>query len=91
MPAPSLQQLLKTMVDNGASDLHITKNSPPQIRLDGNLVKLKTEPLSGDDTKKICYSVLTDSQKASFEENNELDMSFGIQGLARFRANIFVQ
>ena len=91
MPAPSLQQLLKTMVDNGASDLHITKNSPPQIRLDGNLVKLKTEPLSADDTKKICYSVLTDQQKAHFEEHNELDMSFGIQGLARFRANIFVQ
>ena len=91
MPAPSLQQLLKTMVDNGASDLHITKNSPPQIRLDGNLVKLKTEPLTGDETKKICYSILTDAQKAHFEENNELDMSFGIQGLARFRANIFVQ
>jgi twitching motility protein PilT len=54
-------------------------------------VKLKTEPLTADDTKKICYSVLTDSQKASFEENSELDMSFGIQGLARFRANIFVQ
>jgi twitching motility protein PilT len=79
------------MVDNGASDLHITKNSPPQIRLDGNLVKLKTEPLSGDDTKAICYSVLTDMQKASFEEHSELDMSFGIKGLARFRANIFVQ
>jgi twitching motility protein PilT len=88
---PSLQQLLKTMVDNGASDLHITKNSPPQIRLDGNLVKLKTDPLTGDETKAICYSVLTDSQKASFEENSELDMSFGIKGLARFRANIFVQ
>jgi twitching motility protein PilT len=88
---PSLQQLLKTMVDNGASDLHITRNSPPQIRLDGNLVKLKTEPLTPDDTKAICYSVLTDAQKASFEENNELDMSFGIKGLARFRANIFVQ
>jgi twitching motility protein PilT len=91
MAVPSLQQLLKTMVDNGASDLHITKNSPPQIRLDGNLVKLKTEPLTGDDTKKVCYSILTDMQKAQFEENNELDMSFGIQGLARFRANIFVQ
>jgi twitching motility protein PilT len=88
---PSLQQLLKTMVDNGASDLHITKNSPPQIRLDGHLVKLKTEPLSGDDTKALCYSVLTDAQKAQFEEHNELDMSFGIKGLARFRANIFVQ
>jgi twitching motility protein PilT len=88
---PSLQQLLKTMVDNGASDLHITKLSPPQIRMDGNLVKLKTEPLTADDTKAICYSILTDAQKAIYEENNELDMSFGIKGLARFRANIFVQ
>ena len=88
---PSLQQLLKTMVDNGASDLHITKNSPPQIRLDGNLVKLKTEPLTADDTKRVCYSILTDAQKAHFEEHQELDMSFGLQGLARFRANIFVQ
>jgi twitching motility protein PilT len=91
MPTPSLQQLLKTMVDNGASDLHITRGSPPQIRLDGHLVKLKTDPLTPDDTKAICYSVLTDAQKAVFEENNELDMSFGIKGLARFRANIFVQ
>jgi len=89
--APSLQQLLKTMVDNGASDLHITRGSPPQIRLDGNLVKLKTDPLSADETKAICYSILTDSQKAVFEEHSELDMSFGIKGLARFRANIFVQ
>jgi twitching motility protein PilT len=79
------------MVDNGASDLHITKNTAPQIRLDGNLVKLKTEPLTPDDTKAICYSILTDAQKAIFEEHNELDMSFGIKGLARFRANIFVQ
>jgi twitching motility protein PilT len=88
---PSLQQLLKTMVDNGASDLHITKESPPQIRIDGNLVKLKTEPLTGDDTKAICYSILTDAQKAQFEEHNELDFSFGIKGLARFRGNLFVQ
>ncbi len=89
--APSLAQLLKTMVDNGASDLHVTANSPPRIRLDGALVKLKTESLSPDDTKAICYSILTDAQKAAFEEHNELDMSFGIQGLARFRANIFIQ
>ncbi len=88
---PSLQQLLKTMVDNGASDLHIARGSPPQIRLDGHLVKLKTDPLTADETKAICYSIMTDAQKAVFEENNELDMSFGIKGLARFRANIFVQ
>jgi len=89
--APSMKQLLKAMVENGASDLHITKGSPPQIRLDGNLVKLKTPDLTGDDTKALCYSVLKDSQKARFEEENELDMSFELPGLARFRANIFVQ
>jgi twitching motility protein PilT len=88
---PSLQQLLKTMVDNGASDLHISKDSPPQIRIDGSLVRLKTEPLSPDDTKAICYSVLTDAQKARFEEEQELDFSFGVKGLARFRGNLFVQ
>ncbi len=88
---PSLQQLLKTMVDNGASDLHITKESPPQIRIDGSLIKLKTDPLTVDDTKAICYSVLTDAQKGRFEEELEIDLSFGVKGLARFRANLFMQ
>src|SRR5437016_1271805 len=89
--ALSLQQLLKNMVDNGASDLHVTQSSPPQIRIDGHLVKLKTDPLTPDDTKALCYSILTDAQRAQFEEHNELDLSFGIKGLARFRANIFIQ
>ena len=71
--------------------LHITTDSPPQLRIDGNLVKLKTEPLTADETKQLCYSVLTDAQKAQFEEDNELDLSFGVKGLARFRANVFVQ
>jgi twitching motility protein PilT len=88
---PSLQQLLKTMVDNGASDLHITRDSPPQIRIDGSLIKLKTDSLTAEDTKSICYSVLTDAQKARFEEEQEIDLSFGVKGLARFRANLFVQ
>ncbi len=91
MAPPTLQQLLKTMVDNGASDLHLTRDSPPQIRIDGSLVKLKTEPLTADETKAICYSVLTDAQKARFEEDQEIDLSFGVKGLARFRCNLFVQ
>src|SRR4051794_8024416 len=91
MPPITLQQLLKTMVDNGASDLHIARDSPPQIRIDGSLVKLKVDPLTAEDTKAICYSVLTDSQKARFEEDQEIDLSFGVKGLARFRANLFVQ
>jgi twitching motility protein PilT len=91
MPVPSLSQLLKAMVDNGASDLHITSESPPQLRIDGQLVKLRADSLTPDDTKALCYSVLTDTQKAHFEEDQELDFSFGIKGLARFRANVFVQ
>ncbi|HLU66056.1 MAG TPA: ATPase, T2SS/T4P/T4SS family, partial [Kofleriaceae bacterium] len=87
----NLHQLLKVMVDKGASDLHITNGSPPQLRLDGDLVPLKTDPLTPIDTKQLCYSVLTDAQKMRFEEDQELDLSFGVKGLARFRANIFMQ
>jgi len=88
---PSLQQLLKTMIEHNASDLHITRDSPPQIRLDGSLVKLKTSPLTGEETKTLCYSVLTEGQKARFEAERELDFSFDFQGIARFRGNVFVQ
>src|SRR5215813_7482980 len=91
MAAVTLHQLLKTMVERGGSDLHITTNSPPQIRIDGKLTPLDMPPLSAPETKQLAYSVLTDAQKHRFEENLELDISFGIKGLARFRANIFKQ
>lgn len=87
----SMHQLLQTMAEKGASDLHITTGSPPQMRIDGELVPMDMPPLSGSETKQLCYSVLTDAQKFKFEENNELDLSFGIKGLSRFRANIFMQ
>ncbi len=87
----TLHQLLKTMVERGGSDLHVTTNSPPQIRIDGKLVPLDMPPLTAPETKQLAYSVLTDAQKHRFEENLELDISFGIKGLARFRANIFNQ
>lgn len=87
----NLHQLLKAMVDKGASDLHLTTGSAPQLRIDGSLVPLKMPPLTPVDTKQICYSVLTDAQKHRYEEENELDLSFGVKGLARFRANIFMQ
>jgi len=87
----NLHQLLKAMVEKGASDLHITTGSPPQLRIDGQLVPLKTAPLTPVETKQICYSILTDSQKHKFEEENELDLSFGVKGLSRYRANIFMQ
>jgi twitching motility protein PilT len=87
----SLPELLKIMIEKDASDLHLTVGSPPQIRVDGNLVSLHMEPLSPIDTKQMCYSVLTEQQKKRFEEENELDLSFGIKDLSRFRANLFVQ
>ncbi len=79
------------MIEKGASDLHITTGTPPQLRIDGDLVPLKVPPLSPVDTKQLCYSILTDAQKHKFEEENELDLSFGVKSLARFRANVFMQ
>jgi twitching motility protein PilT len=87
----SLHQLLKLMVEKGASDLHITCGCPPQFRIDGNLVAIKAPPLTREDSQAICYSFLTETQKHTFEEKNELDLSFGVKGLCRFRANVFVQ
>jgi len=89
--ATSLHQLLKTMVEKGGTDLHVTTNSPPVIRIDGVLIPLNQPPLTAVDTKKLSYSILTDAQKHRFEESLELDLSFGVKGLARFRANIYVQ
>jgi len=87
----TLQQLLKAMVDRGASDLHITNGSPPQLRVDGGMVPFKVAPLGPVETKQLCYSILTDTQKALFEEEWEVDLSFGVKNLARFRANVFMQ
>ncbi len=89
--AVALGQLLKLMVDSNASDLHITTGSPPMIRIDGKLVPIKHPPLMPSETKDLCYSVLTDVQKQRFEENWELDFSFGVQGLSRFRGNVYMQ
>lgn len=93
-PAPlqiNLHQLLRAVVEKGASDLHVTTGTPPQLRIDGSLLPIKTAPLTPVDTKQLCYSVLTEEQKVQFERDNELDLSFGVKGLARFRGNIFVQ
>jgi twitching motility protein PilT len=87
----ALYDLLKMMVERGGSDLHITTGSSPRLRVDGKLVSIDHPTLSPADTKALCYSVLTDAQKHRFEENNELDLSFAIKGISRFRANIFMQ
>ncbi|HSF40571.1 MAG TPA: type IV pilus twitching motility protein PilT [Thermoanaerobaculia bacterium] len=88
---PTLNQLLKSMVEQGGSDLHVTTNSPPQVRVDGHLKPLSLPPMTPTETKQLAYSILTDNQKHRLEENLEIDLSFGIKGLARFRANIFHQ
>src|SRR5258708_5855907 len=88
---PTLNQLLKDMVAQGGSDLHITTNSAPQVRADGILRSMNLPPLNPTETKQPCYSILTDNQKHRLEENLEIDLSFGLKGLARFRGNIFHQ
>src|SRR5256885_3593451 len=91
-PQISLSELLRKLSELGGSDLHITTNPPPQIRVDGHLRPLDGyKVLTSADTKQLAYSVLTDAQKHRFEENLELDFSFGVKGLSRFRANIFNQ
>jgi twitching motility protein PilT len=88
----TLPELLKRMTDAGGSDLHLTTNSSPQIRVHGHLSPLSEfPPLTPADTKRLAYSVLTDAQKHRFEENLELDFSFGLKGMSRFRANLFNQ
>src|SRR5581483_7739822 len=87
----TLPDLLKTLVEQNGSDLHITTNTPPQICVHGHLQRLPLPEMAPAETKQLVYSVLTDSQKKRFEETSELDFSFGIKGLARFRCNVFNQ
>src|SRR3954463_9335926 len=87
----NLQQLLRAMGEKGASDMHITAGSPPVLRIDGSIVPLKLPPLNKHDTKTLCYEMLTEEQRTKFEEQNELDLSFPLRNVSRFRANIFVQ
>ena len=87
----SIHEMLSVMYEKGASDLHITTGIAPTIRVDGRLLPLPAEPLAPPDTKRLCYSILTEAQKQRFEEEWELDLSFGVKGLSRFRANIYMQ
>ena len=91
MAGITLSELLKKMIEMGGSDLHITTNSAPRVRVHGQLRPLDMPPLTAADTKSLAYSVLTDAQKHRFEENLELDFSFGLKNLARFRGNVFNQ
>src|SRR4051812_24001608 len=88
----NLPELLKTLVEASGSDLHIATNTPPQMRVHGHLQRIAgNTDMTPAETKQLVYSVLTDSQKKRFEETKELDFSFGIKGLARFRCNVFNQ
>ncbi len=91
MAGITLSELLQKMIEIGGSDLHITTNSAPRVRVHGRLRALDMATLTAADTKSLSYSVLTDAQKHRFEENLELDFSFGLKNLARFRGNIFQQ
>jgi len=87
----SLPQLLKALMDQGASDLHISPDSPPRLRVDGKLLPLDLPALGPADSKSLCYSVLTEEQKRDLETNRELDLAFSVKNLARFRSNIYHQ
>ena len=86
-----LQKLLEIVIEKKASDLHITTGAAPQFRIDGKLGSFDDTLLTATDTKRLCYSVLTDAQRHKFEEEWELDFSFGIKGLSRFRGNVYMQ
>lgn len=87
----TLRELLEIMVKRNSSDLHITVGSPPILRIDGKLVKTDYDVLSPEQTKKLAYSMMNERQRQKFEENSELDLSFGIEQLSRFRCNVFMQ
>jgi len=88
----NLRALLEEMIEKDASDLHLVAGERPKIRVDGDIVNAQSEEvMTPKDTLSLAYSVLTENQKKRFETENELDFSFGIQNLARFRGNVFKQ
>ncbi|MDH3216734.1 MAG: type IV pilus twitching motility protein PilT [Candidatus Krumholzibacteria bacterium] len=87
----NLRDLLNEMIEKKASDLHITAGLPPQLRVDGEIRGTDYAPLTPEQTLEITYSVLNEEQQKRFEADHELDFSFGVKGLSRFRANVFLQ
>jgi twitching motility protein PilT len=86
-----MRDLLMAMAERGASDLHITSGAAPTLRVHGHLVPLEYPPLTPDQTKALAYSLITTEQRERFEANHELDFSYGIPGLSRYRVNIYQQ
>ncbi len=90
MATPTIKELLTKMIQEGASDLHIVVGGPPMIRIHGGLEALTGyERLNADQTQEIIYSVMNEEQISEFEETRECDMSFGVEGLSRFRLNVY--
>jgi len=86
-----MNELLELMVKKNASDIHLTVNSPPVLRIDGEIVLTEYEKLTRESVQQLVYSLLSDKQKSDFEARNELDLSFGIKGVGRVRMNVFRQ
>ena len=87
----SIEELVQQLVERGGSDLHISAGAPPMIRVSGKLVSTEQEVLDAETTQKLIYSILDNDQILRFEKEWEMDMSFGIAGLGRFRTNVFYQ
>ncbi len=87
----NLRDLLQEMIEGGASDLHLTAGLPPMLRVDGNVKPTNREPLSPEQVQALAYSVLNEEQQKRFESNKELDFSFGVKGMSRFRGNAYLQ
>ena len=86
-----LKELLKLSIQQKSSDLHLTENSPPILRIDGKLVLINEKPLIKEELKKSIYAILSDNQKEKFERDKELDFSLALEGLERFRVNVHIQ
>lgn len=87
----TIQELLKKAIELRASDLHLTAGSPPLFRIDGELKPFASEKLSPDQAQRLAYNIMTEQQRKTFEQKKEVDFSFGVQNLGRFRANVFLQ
>ncbi len=86
-----LNDLLNLVIENGASDLHLTVGTPPVIRVDGELIQTDLDVLTPMDTRSLIYNMLTAEQQKEFEENMELDLSYSVHGFGRFRVNVYKQ
>jgi len=87
----NIQEMLQKMLELRASDLHLTAGSPPLYRVDGRLVPVSVEKLSAEEVLRLAYSIMNETQRKTFEQNKEVDFSFAVQNLARFRSNVFLQ